>query len=268
MDNYKIKVNDEAESKEAQDLFFELGCEWRGSKKDISNLYAVYIYADDEILTFGFNEFIFRGSANTELTLPQLRDLVVLHRNDVKDATHSCDGMNGAAININGSWYGYNYFKNEWQLWDEYEDDEYKISDLKPIQKSPEHGLISGADALRALADGKEVQCTITGKNDWTKDIYGIQPYYFLGGGVGQFQFRLKPRTIKLELEIPAPFEPKNGEDFYYLDCTSDNYGGWAKTSWRNVESDAFKNNTVFGAWRTEEEIKQVVAALRGGIKA
>ena len=25
MDNYKIKVNDEAESKEAQELFFELG---------------------------------------------------------------------------------------------------------------------------------------------------------------------------------------------------------------------------------------------------
>ena len=64
-------------------------------------------------------------------------------------------------------------------------------------------------------------------------------------------------------MEVPAPFEPKDGEDFYYLDCTSDNYGGWAKTSWRNAESDSFKNNTVFGAWRTEEEIKQVVAALR-----
>lgn len=78
------------------------------------------------------------------------------------------------------------------------------------------------------------------------------------------FKFRLKPRTILINgIEVPAPFEPKNGEDFYYLDCTSDNYGGWAKTSWRNVESDAFKNNTVFGAWRTEEEIKQVISALR-----
>lgn len=79
-----------------------------------------------------------------------------------------------------------------------------------------------------------------------------------------RYEFRLKPRTITINgIEVPAPFEPKNGEDFYYLDCTSDNYGGWAKTAWRNIESDSFKNNTVFGAWRTEEEIKQVVAALR-----
>ena len=79
-----------------------------------------------------------------------------------------------------------------------------------------------------------------------------------------RYEFRLKPRTISINgIEVPAPFEPKNGEDFYYLDCTSDNYGGWAKTAWRNIKSDSFKNNTVFGAWRTEEEIKQVVAALR-----
>ncbi len=257
MNNYKIKVNNEAESREAQELFFELGCEWRDSKKDISNLYAVYIYADDEILTFGFNEFIFRGSANTELTLPQLRDLVVLHRNDVKDATHSCDGMNGAAININGSWYGYNYFKNEWQLWDEYEDDEYKISDLKPIQKSPEHGLISGADAKLAWAKGEELLIdTGTGFHDLTDN------YYLAVFDRDSNKFKRKPRTITLNVEIPAPFEPKDGEIFWFVSPYT--YKGY-DIKYFVDDCTGFLLN---GVWRTEEEIKQVVEALRGGIKA
>lgn len=125
--------------------------------------------------------------------------------------------------------------------------------------KVNEGKLISGKDALIALANGEEVQ--IWNGNIWW-DVEGdYQIDVFLKT---ERKFRLKPRTISINgIEVPAPFEPKNGEDFYYLDCTSDNYGGWAKTSWRNVESDSFKNNTVFGAWRTEEEIKQVVAALR-----
>lgn len=124
-----------------------------------------------------------------------------------------------------------------------------------------EQGLISGADALRALADGKEVQCTITGKNDWTKDIYGIQPYYFLGGGVGQFQFRIKPLTIKIELEIPAPFRPKSGDMVWCLSELSEK-GYEARTAY---DAEDFIPHIAY--WRTEEEIKKVVAALRGGIK-
>ena len=121
--------------------------------------------------------------------------------------------------------------------------------------------LISGKEALIALANGEEVEWRHP-ERDWVKAPQcGMRTQDFFSG---VYQFRLKPRTISINgIEVPAPFEPKNGEDFYYLDCTSDNYGGWAKTSWRNVELDSFKNNTVFGAWRTEEEIKQVVAALR-----
>ena len=118
--------------------------------------------------------------------------------------------------------------------------------------------LISGKEALIALANGEEVQCTITGENEWAKDIYSIQPYYFLGGGVGQFQFRIKPRTITINgIEVAAPFKPKHGDIFWYLDLTqicSYNY----RQEWS--DSDEY---TQLGAWRTQEEIKQVVAALR-----
>ena len=135
--------------------------------------------------------------------------------------------------------------------------------------KVNEGKLISGKEALIALANGEEVEywCETDPsiQKRWTpiKSLSEYKLSYFLEDKP-RFEFRLKPRTITINgIEVPAPFEPKNGEDFYYLDCTSDNYGGWAKTSWRNVESDSFKNNTVFGAWRTEEEIKKVVAALR-----
>ena len=134
--------------------------------------------------------------------------------------------------------------------------------------KVNEGKLISGKEALIALANGDNVESKKIGlveRDDisWL-DTPKTRQLTVLDFISGQWHFRLKPKTITINgIEVPAPFEPKNGEDFYYLDCTSDNYGGWAKTSWRNVESDSFKNNTVFGAWRTEEEIKQVVAALR-----
>ena len=129
--------------------------------------------------------------------------------------------------------------------------------------KVNEGKLISGKEALIALANGEEVEYTNSCTPSWHElSVSGISINEIVNPKFNKF--RLKPRTITINgIEVPAPFEPKNGEDFYYLDCTSDNYGGWAKTSWRNVESDSFKNNTVFGAWRTEEEIKQVVAALR-----
>ena len=38
MDKYKIRVNDEAESKEAQELFFELGYRWIDKGQNYLNL--------------------------------------------------------------------------------------------------------------------------------------------------------------------------------------------------------------------------------------
>ena len=46
--------------------------------------------------------------------------------------------------------------------------------------------LISGKEALIALANGEKVECTIKGRGEWVKDPTQIQPYYFIGGGIGQ----------------------------------------------------------------------------------
>ena len=93
MSNYKIRVNSEYESKEAQQLFFELGYE-----KGVCSTggYPALIIATPES-RFQKTPYSSRAtslnheahSQYKEITIPELRDLVVLKRNDVGDATHT-----------------------------------------------------------------------------------------------------------------------------------------------------------------------------------
>ena len=122
-------------------------------------------------------------------------------------------------------------------------------------------GLISGKEALIALANGSVVQGNIgfgwidVDLNDdvllnsfiTERNRYGVA-----------VKFRLKPRTITINgIEMPAPFEPKEGDRFYFLSSSISKGYALAEKINSNCVVDQF------GAWRTEEEIKQVVAALR-----
>ena len=117
--------------------------------------------------------------------------------------------------------------------------------------------LISGKDALIALATGQEVQ--IESNEEWVS-VDNCQIYQFLNK-YSSYKFRLKPRTIKLNsIEVPVPFEPKEGETYWFITDSECGYN-WVEN----------KQGCRVGiaAWRTEEEIKQVVAALRqvfGGV--
>ncbi|MFW6517188.1 hypothetical protein [Acinetobacter baumannii] len=200
MDNYKIKVKDEAESKEAQELFVQLGFEKTGFSCDEFPCY---------LATWGggFSDYVLDSLSiskeRKELTLPQLRDLVVLKRNDVKDATHE-DQYGDKWLYLDERHYVYlNY---QWSLPTGEFLERYE---LKPIEKSQpqDPALISGADALRALADGKEVEGFSEENEEWIPIVYfSVQEVVN-----GLYKFRLKPQTIKLELEIPAPYKAKIG---------------------------------------------------------
>ena len=122
--------------------------------------------------------------------------------------------------------------------------------------KVNEGKLISGKEALIALANGEEVQ--IWNGNIWWDVEGGYQIDVFLKT---ERKFRLKPRTITLNgIEVPAPFEPKVGEGYFYLNAKYK--VGYSKTM-REPLCNQDNKNIENGAWRTEEEIKQVVAALR-----
>ncbi|MCH7357633.1 hypothetical protein MMP61_19025 [Acinetobacter sp. NIPH 1958] len=202
MNNYKIKVNDEAESKEAQELFKQLGYK---IECFVPVGFPRWVATTDKEEDFWYSTgfpLIASLAGFQELTLPQLRDLVAKSKN--------------------------------------------------------EQGLISGADALRALADGENVQWISKDFHKWDDlDTWNANTRNFLDEKCiieGGFKYRLKPRTITLSLEIPAPFEPKRGETAFLL--TNDRFG--------YMEIEYQGHSTTLGAWRTEEEIKQVVAALRG----
>ena len=128
--------------------------------------------------------------------------------------------------------------------------------------KVNEGKLISGKEALIALANGESVQCANAVTLNWS-DVDGdchIDLFTTAKNRNGfDFVFRLKPRTITINgIEVPAPFEPKDGDKFFYLNdgeevgyivCTHD----WGFDP----------SGLNFGAWRTEEEVQQVIAALR-----
>lgn len=116
--------------------------------------------------------------------------------------------------------------------------------------------LISGKEALIALVNGEEVEYKEDGCSDWNYDIENLVLSWIKHD---HYQFRIKPRTITLNsIEVPAPFEPKGGEWFYFIAADSE-YG----YSSRKLHDDTHEYLTQIGAWHTEDEIKQVVAALR-----
>lgn len=118
--------------------------------------------------------------------------------------------------------------------------------------KVNEGKLISGKDALIALANGEEVQWMNGERFQDVTDQWQLCEFSH-----PSFKFRLKPRTITINgIEVPAPFEPKEGEYFWYI---SDEY----TTGYSCNTKDSFLGDIRLGAWRTEEEVKQVVAALR-----
>ena len=122
--------------------------------------------------------------------------------------------------------------------------------------------LISGKEAKLAWANGKKLQIAniIVGEDFYDMDDSNTTLNIF---DLDFYKFRLKPRTITINnIEVPAPFEPKDGDEVYFIDCetnrgySSDAIGGGCEEQW-----------IQFGAWRTEEEIKQVVSALRSVFK-
>ncbi|CCH57792.1 hypothetical protein A323_gp84 [Acinetobacter phage AP22] len=251
MESYKIRVNNEAESKDAQELFFELGYAWPSTGKRVQSKFLFLIACSDGDLNWNTRSQ-FGTDDSKELTMPQLRDLVVLKRNDVKDATHKNFRTNTPYLKQGEN--EYYMFNGEWVL-------SNCPNDLEPITKPQDPALISGAEALRALADGVKPE-EIEGKFS-----SGIETYFLsMGGKVDVFLkvvlnkklFRLKPQTIKLELELPKPFEPKEDCHVYILDDGKTD--GYRRYSYE-VHGD--KGNEFIGIWKTEDEIKQVVEQLR-----
>ena len=129
--------------------------------------------------------------------------------------------------------------------------------------------LISGKEALIALANGEEVEYKTTDNagSKWHQAKM-LTVNTIMNFDDACILFRLKPRTITINgIEVPAPFKPKKGDKYFFIDPVNSNVG-YSSDYYEDKNEHACQ--TQFGAWRNEEGIKQVVAALRqelGGSK-
>lgn len=122
--------------------------------------------------------------------------------------------------------------------------------------------LISGKEALIALANEQDVEYIDTSnifKSLGWCNTFGLGTNLFFSD---RFKFRLKPRTITINgIEVPAPFEPKDDCLVYILDDSRQD--GFREYDYYIEDTGAL----FIGMWRTEDEIKKVVSALRSIFK-
>lgn len=116
-----------------------------------------------------------------------------------------------------------------------------------------EKGLISGKEALIALANGEEVEVKRVHDAVWQHGMcFGVSVFFS-----DAVKFRLKPRTITInEIEVPTcgtNYKPNT----YMFILNSLELNEYSKV----ILDESDEVPTYW--WHTEDEIKQVVAALR-----
>ena len=117
--------------------------------------------------------------------------------------------------------------------------------------------LISGKEALESILNGIDVQY-LNPFSQWDDSAIAISVMDFLDC---KFKFRLKPRTITINgIEVPeCGKDYKYGNAMYILNSLE--IGEYCM-----VVLDKADEVPAYW-WRTEEEIKQVVSALRSVFK-
>ncbi len=128
--------------------------------------------------------------------------------------------------------------------------------------KVNEGKLISGKEALIALANGENLQYRFPDGIwlDFTSNLNSNGSSLRVVDLLNDYaSFRIKPRTITINgIKVPAPFKPKEGDLYWHI--SPEYMIGYGTSMYSDGNVDTWQQ---FGAWRTEEEIKQVVAALR-----
>ena len=166
MKDLAILVDNKNDSTEAQDLLFSMGYKWRGLG-EISKSYF-YPRMNKYFIFMNKNEMdlqmagYFAGSSRSyaesrfkEITLPELRDLVVLKRNSIDDATHE---------DKNDPEFKYRLIDNHWYVITEenpvWRKDSIDLNEaplfIKPIEKPMKEYLFKYNDQYTLVELSKE----------------------------------------------------------------------------------------------------------------
>nr|DAF69083.1 MAG TPA: hypothetical protein [Caudoviricetes sp.] len=136
-----------------------------------------------------------------------------------------------------------------------------KLRDLVAQSKSKEQGLISGEEAKLAWAKGEYIQ--LRDKKDSNRDNWiDVFPTLMISAFDADeyYEFRLKPRTVKLEIEVPACGKNyKVGQLIWILNSLD-------PREYCSVVLDESDDLPAYW-WEKEAEIKIVVEQLKKGLK-
>lgn len=201
---YKIEFKTKEESKQIQELLFQLGYEWKyrniGKKFHDTGYEVCFLYAQDGCITTGYksqegrNYFENKSDECEKITLPQLKDLVVFQRNDIKDANWETEGGDQIYKDSKGKSYIYRFTG-----WGELQKHEMRQAMWEiPQLKYP--NLISRTEALKALSEGKEVEYF---KEEWL-DVNRLSVRDLTSENTS-YQFRIKPELKKVTLSLVKP---------------------------------------------------------------
>lgn len=230
MGNLAILVDNKNDSTEAQDLLFSMGYKWRGLG-EISKSYF-YPRMNKYFIFMNKNEMdlqmagYFAGSSRSyaesrfkEITLPELRDLVVLKRNSIDDATH--EDKNDPEFKyrlIDKHWYVITEGNPVWRK-DSIDLNEAPLF-IKPIEKPMKEYLRKNNDGEYILEVTDEREAQEPHAKHWIEIPEGAT-YYAKDANLGKsgnFFFRLRSDGFDFEavwLEsnwMQASFNVKNQE--------------------------------------------------------
>ncbi|WP_228266321.1 hypothetical protein [Acinetobacter baumannii] len=260
MDNYKIKVKGELDISKATLALNSLGYVLGNLPKD--SIHVIYAMADKTVQYVTYDDgYDYHGIEAKDLTVDQLKDKAVLHRNNPNDGNYSLfiSEPQGHLNLYKTSEDIFYVFCSRLNIWDKSRAVNINTEGLVKKGGEKDPALISGADAHQALLAGENVQYSGYGEQYWDTALNCNIGVFLNHEKFPDFKFRIVPRTIKVELELPKPFEPKVGEEYFYIN--SGRESGFAKKLHDGKKLDYMA--TQFGAYRTEEEIKQVVEQLR-----
>ena len=113
---------------------------------------------------------------------------------------------------------------------------------------------------LIAVANGEEVECKHDDSSVWNKVWKGITLAAF---NDDLLEFRIKPKTLTLSMEIPMPFVPEVGDAFWYFEPS---HISGVNQSKRDIENPILNRMIASGVYRTEEEAIQALAAHEAAI--
>ena len=275
MENLKIRVNSEAESKEAQELFFKLGYKWFSGGNQVQLLKQSCSSSFGYLVAWSsgcFTDVIQCGCGNEDakkITLPELRDLVVLKRNDESDASRVNESTTEYYRVINGIWY---VLLGEWEP--STRSESWIMNNTKPIEKPMKEYLRKNNDGEYILEVANEREAQEPHAKHWIEVPSGMNiywkedgDYWFTTQVMGYRGAKIIWQRHTLPEELPfIDDEPSLNDQYAEIEKVRQSHRTASETSNPTIRETLNQRQEQYGSFKDVAMItEQMVDVMRKG---